>query len=72
MTTKLRALLQRNKGRDLVDLSHALEILPKLKAQRTADMFLQYRTSQSRGGKPRSARSTSLSDAASSPTFIRY
>ena len=30
LATKLRALLQRNKGRDLVDLSHALEVLPDL------------------------------------------
>jgi predicted nucleotidyltransferase component of viral defense system len=41
LATKLRALLQRNKGRDLVDLSHALEIFPKLDAQRTVDMFVQ-------------------------------
>jgi len=42
LATKLRALLQRNKGRDLVDLSHALEVFPKLNAQRTADIFVQY------------------------------
>ena len=42
LATKLRALLQRNKGRDLVDLSHAVEVLPKLSAQRTVDMFVQY------------------------------
>lgn len=42
LATKLRALLQRNKGRDLVDLSHALEIFPKLDAQRTVDMFVRY------------------------------
>jgi hypothetical protein len=42
LATKLRALLQRNKGRDLVDLSHALEISPMLKAQRTVDMFILY------------------------------
>jgi predicted nucleotidyltransferase component of viral defense system len=42
LATKLRALLQRNKGRDLVDLSHALEVFPKLNAQRTVDMFVQY------------------------------
>lgn len=42
LSTKLRALLQRNKGRDLVDLAHALEIFPKLNAQRTVDMFGEY------------------------------
>jgi predicted nucleotidyltransferase component of viral defense system len=42
ISTKLRALLQRDKGRDLVDLAHALEIFPKLNAQRTVDMFGEY------------------------------
>jgi predicted nucleotidyltransferase component of viral defense system len=42
LSTKLRALLQRNKGRDLVDLAHALEIFPELDAQRTVDMFGAY------------------------------
>ena len=42
LSTKLRALLQRNKGRDLVDLAHALEIFPGLNAQRTVDMFVEY------------------------------
>jgi predicted nucleotidyltransferase component of viral defense system len=42
LSTKLRALLQRDKGRDLVDLAHAIEIFPKLNAQRTVDMFGEY------------------------------
>jgi predicted nucleotidyltransferase component of viral defense system len=42
LATKLRALLQRNKGRDLVDLPHAREIFPELNAQRTVDMFVEY------------------------------
>lgn len=42
LATKLRALLQRNKGRDLVDLAHAVEIFPKLNAQKIVDMFLKY------------------------------
>jgi len=42
LATKIRALLQRDKGRDLVDLAHALEIFPKLNAQRTVDMFVEY------------------------------
>lgn len=42
LATKLRALLQRNKGRDLLDLSHALEVLPKLNTQSTADMMGRY------------------------------
>ena len=42
LSTKLRALLQRNKGRDLVDLAHALDVFPDLNAQRTVDMFVEY------------------------------
>ncbi len=42
LATKLRALLQRDKGRDLVDLGHALDIFPKLNVQRTVDMFAEY------------------------------
>jgi Nucleotidyl transferase AbiEii toxin, Type IV TA system len=42
LATKLRALFQRNKGRDLLDLAHALEIFPKLDAQKTLDMFVSY------------------------------
>ena len=42
LSTKLRALLQRNKGRDLVDLAHALDVFPKLELQRTVDMFVEY------------------------------
>ncbi len=42
LATKLRALLQRDKGRDLVDLGHALDIFPKLNAQRTVDIFVEY------------------------------
>ncbi|MEJ1967073.1 MAG: nucleotidyl transferase AbiEii/AbiGii toxin family protein [Rhizomicrobium sp.] len=40
LSTKLRALLQRNKGRDLIDLAHALDVFPKLDVQRTVDMFV--------------------------------
>ncbi|MGA7675950.1 MAG: nucleotidyl transferase AbiEii/AbiGii toxin family protein [Rhizomicrobium sp.] len=42
LSTKLRALLQRNKGRDLIDLAHALDAFPKLDVQRTVDMFVDY------------------------------
>jgi predicted nucleotidyltransferase component of viral defense system len=42
LATKLRALLQRNKGRDLIDLSHALEIFPKLDTPRIVDLFARY------------------------------
>lgn len=42
LATKLRALLQRNKGRDLVDLSHALEVFKDLNVPRLVEMFGQY------------------------------
>jgi predicted nucleotidyltransferase component of viral defense system len=42
LSTKIRALLQRNKGRDLVDLAHALEVFPELNAQRTVDILVEY------------------------------
>jgi predicted nucleotidyltransferase component of viral defense system len=42
LATKLRALLQRNKGRDLFDLSHALEVFEGLDRNRVVECFGQY------------------------------
>jgi predicted nucleotidyltransferase component of viral defense system len=42
LATKLRALLQRNKGRDLFDLAHALEVFEGLNAPRVVQCFGQY------------------------------
>ena len=42
LATKLRALLQRDKGRDLFDISHALAVINPLKAERIAGMFVLY------------------------------
>lgn len=42
LATKLRALLQRDKGRDLYDLSHALEAFDALNVERVAALFGQY------------------------------
>lgn len=42
LATKLRALLQRDKGRDLYDLAHALDVFPELNKQRVVDLFVQY------------------------------
>jgi predicted nucleotidyltransferase component of viral defense system len=44
LATKLRALLQRNKGRDLIDLSHAATIFADLNAAHTVELFRQYLT----------------------------
>lgn len=42
LATKLRALLQRDKGRDLYDLAHALERFDGLNEERVAGLFVQY------------------------------
>ena len=42
LATKLRALLQRDKGRDLFDLAHALEVFDGLKIERVVECFLLY------------------------------
>lgn len=42
LATKLRALLQRDKGRDLLDLFHALEAFPDLNTQRLVEYFGLY------------------------------
>ena len=42
MATKLRALLQRDKGRDLYDLAHALKVFEGLDADRIVEMFGRY------------------------------
>ena len=42
LATKLRALLQRDKGRDLFDLNHALKVFDGLDTQRVAVCFQRY------------------------------
>lgn len=42
LATKLRALLQRDKGRDLYDLDHALDAFEDLNLDRVAGMFSRY------------------------------
>ena len=42
LATKLRALLQRNKGRDLFDLDHALKVFDGLNSARIVECFLLY------------------------------
>lgn len=46
LATKLRALLQRDQGRDLLDLSHALSVFGKLDLARVAAMFGRYLAAQ--------------------------
>ena len=42
LATKLRALLQRDKGRDLYDLAYALEVFEDLNVDRIVEMFGRY------------------------------
>ena len=42
LATKLRALLQRNKGRDMFDLAHALDVFEGLNASRVVECFGRY------------------------------
>ena len=42
LATKLRALLQRDKGRDLYDLAHALETFENFDTDHIVEIFLQY------------------------------
>ena len=42
LATKLRALLQRDRGRDLYDLAHALEVFEGLDTDRVVEMFGRY------------------------------
>ena len=42
LATKLRALLQRDRGRDLYDLAHALDVFEGLDTDRIVEMFGRY------------------------------
>ncbi len=42
LATKVRALLQRDKGRDLIDLSHALKVLDGLDVKKTVEFTGRY------------------------------
>ncbi|MGN8118076.1 nucleotidyl transferase AbiEii/AbiGii toxin family protein [Labrys sp. 22185] len=42
LATKLRALLQRDKGRDLYDLAHALDVFRELNTARVPELFGRY------------------------------
>ena len=42
MSTKLRTRLQRDKGRDLYELAHAIEVFEGLDADRIVEMFGRY------------------------------
>lgn len=46
LATKMRALLQRDKGRDLFDLSHALAVFDELDAGRVIEIFRRYLAQQ--------------------------
>lgn len=57
LATKLRALLQRDKGRDLFDLDHALTVLPQLDIESVVSLFVRYLDQQNqRIGRPEAER----------------
>ncbi|HKI55584.1 MAG TPA: nucleotidyl transferase AbiEii/AbiGii toxin family protein [Trueperaceae bacterium] len=47
LATKLRALLQRDKGRDLYDLAHALEVFDDISVDRVIELHARYLASSS-------------------------
>jgi predicted nucleotidyltransferase component of viral defense system len=49
LATKMRALLQRDKGRDLIDLSHALTVFDGLDTARVAAILREYLAAQGSG-----------------------
>ena len=62
LATKLRALLQRNKGRDLYDLAHALKVFEGLNTSRVASVWsstCKRKDYGSHGRRPRSGCSRS-------------
>jgi predicted nucleotidyltransferase component of viral defense system len=72
LATKLRALLQRNKGRDLVDLSHAATVFGDLDVPRLISCFGKYLSATGdsvSGRRPRNGCSISSKTQTFSPTF---
>ncbi len=66
--TKLRALYQRKKGRDLFDLDHALQQVPTLDPQRVIDCFQRY-TMEGKTPIRREAFLTNLQEKAEDTRF---
>jgi predicted nucleotidyltransferase component of viral defense system len=57
LATKLRALLQRDRGRDLFDLDHALTVLPQLDIESVVSLFVRYLDRQNQAiGRPEAER----------------
>ena len=69
MATKLRALLQRDKGRDLYDLGHALDVFPELKLDRVVECFGLYLKSNKQD-IPRNEAERRMFAKWASPTFL--
>lgn len=70
LATKLRALLQRDKGRDLFDIDHALGIFPVLDIARVTDLFRLYLL-RSRSRITRAEAEQRMFFKLSKPTFLR-
>ena len=69
LATKLRALLQRNKGRDLFDLGHALEVFDRLKIDRVIECFGLY-LARAEQSVPRHEAERRMFAKLTKPTFL--
>lgn len=70
LATKLRALLQRDKGRDLFDLSHALDVFHGLNVARVVECFGLY-LARADQRIPRAEAERRMFGKLSKPTFLR-
>lgn len=70
LATKLRALLQRSKGRDLMDLSHAMNVFDALGTARVVEIFRRYMDAE---GHPitRAQAERRMFAKLASPAFLR-
>jgi predicted nucleotidyltransferase component of viral defense system len=70
LATKLRALLQRDKGRDLFDLAHALDVFEGLKVARVIECFGLY-LARAEQRVPRAEAERRMFAKLSKPAFLR-
>lgn len=70
LATKLRALLQRNKGRDLFDLAHALDVFDGLNTTRVVEC-LQYYLKLSNAKISRPQAQERMFDKLADPSFLK-
>ena len=72
LATKFRALLQRDKGRDLYDLAHALIVFEDIDLDRLTEMFLCYLALSDQKISRAQAQQRMLAKLANPATVARY